>query len=141
MPPTRLVCHLQLSSQAFQDAFVSFGSGYKYALPPDAPDFGCTLPNGAYQVRAVAARFYRAVAPAMTQMSSEAQTLVTLRRWTPCSTVWTATRWQCGTCQQLIRCCEQLHVCSSVTDADHHIKARRRGVKAPCSLFLLTCDT
>ena len=43
---------LQVSNQAFQDEFVSFGNGYKYALPTDdASDFGCTLPNGRYQVR------------------------------------------------------------------------------------------
>ena len=43
---------LQISSQAFQYNFVSFGNGYKYALPSgDSNDFGCTIPNGRYQVR------------------------------------------------------------------------------------------
>ena len=43
---------LQISSQAFQSNFISFGNGYKFALPAnDAAVFGCTIPNGNYQVR------------------------------------------------------------------------------------------
>ena len=47
---------VQVSNQALQANFITFGDGYKFALPDDDyNDFGCTIPNGAYQVGVTAA--------------------------------------------------------------------------------------
>ncbi len=48
-----------------QSEFITFGSGYKYALPDnDYTDFGCTIPNGAYQVSVAAVSLCRWLGPA-----------------------------------------------------------------------------